>query len=363
MSSEEIYLNDKPYFKTGPVLKMDDNYRDRFYRPDSINADELSFEEQEAIALVCAENGLQTGRQNSYLISLEQELKPESEKKNYSKLSEINDFIHLATLKKTNELYFAGHKTVFDLVNHYYAYGNIYFNENFESISHLHSNRNASLTRELAIINDVRDLMHELAKKAPLQVFYTHHIYQRYMTSVNMGVLEEDIDGIIDHLFKNYDLFAICNHLVRTESDFFDVFRHDPDKLFAEAERQISGLSEDEVVTTHSGETNGYLEGELVVPKPSYYDEFKNSENRSFAEEQFFFPSLFDKSSVLEIYEQNSIERSYLLSKNPELFEVQNERMKLVSEAKEKHPLLDEKIIEIILRQGNYSVYVQPRIL
>jgi len=243
--------------------------------------------------------------------------------------------------KHVTELYFKGHKTVFDLFHHYYSLFGAIQKGSLEKI--------ASITEEIA-------------KKATLQGFFLHHIFQRYVTDANFD-FGEWTEHTKKQILKNTDLYRIAQFLIYSESDFF----YDNNYFYQECKKRTKNLSKSDKVKTYSSEINGGLYGEVLVPKTSEYLRIRKEVNCSSKKylPEILFPELFDSSLAIKVFEENPVERLNILHTHPNKFFVENKLEKISKEIIGKYPKLknDKNAIDILIKDGNYSFNIQTKML
>lgn len=341
------------YSREGLVLKMVPEERNKYIRPDFIDIDEINFGLLEEIGKVCANFGLATNS-TRYIHSTKT-------KKNYSEDMKKKLFLNLAAAGELQKLYSAGFETVFDLVHYYYTLykGGHSFNETCRGKPSIEQLLGENVHEAYS------KFITEFSRKAPLQVFYLHHMFQRYCCSSNLNLpRDNNTEKFAKFILNNYDLFNIRTFLQRTESRFFD----DHQNLLEEyAKKKIRGLPKNEILNMYVGQSRGIPIGNIKVPKTKEYYRIMrglgNNENRRKID-KILFPELFDVSQIGEVYNMNLAERAYILSSYPRLFEnLSKEKKEIKNLILEMFPKFggNENIVELLLNDANYSVHIQTR--
>ncbi|MDI6734405.1 MAG: hypothetical protein QMD50_02885 [Patescibacteria group bacterium] len=324
-----------------------------------IHADDVDWKILERIGKVCAHFGLQSHRRGK--LSLPEEDKKPFDKRDYSRASIKENFIELVAAREVALKYKkAGHRTVFDIIHHYFTARDQWYkwSDEFPNISLPRMSQKAGF-------RIAKELSDELINRAPLYAFYLHHIYQRYVCDFNFGI--NNGRELARKILKRVPLFNICVFLQYSEADFCREYRYKEDLLCEEAQKQIKGLVENEKVKVASGEVNGEPTGIIWVPKPKNYETlWKKIQSGEDYVPEILFPEIFQTSEITKIYASEETERSYILAKHPKIIShVEKERSKLYEKTFKIAPeLLDHTdIVELLFQKWNYDIHIQSKIL
>jgi hypothetical protein len=318
-----------------------------------INADLLDWSELAAIGRLFARFGLAAHQPN--LVSPEIDALPRN-RRDYSALTEKEDYLHLTAAREAMVLYQSGHRTTFDLVHHYYLTSGGGFYGHQDGCHGL-----PSLEAITGAKHFWQKLSRELIRRDPLQAFYLHQMYQRYVCAYNFHLA--DPKELARRILRLLPLLKICLFTQHTESDFCDDFGGRI--LRRAAWEQTRNLPKVKTTKVYQTVVNGDGMGLMAVPKIRNEKTLLRKCEEGYPPE-VLLPALYFTKEVLAVYGANPTERSYLLSNYGESFADSEKKMAaLVAEAEGIFPLLAKRkgLIKTFLRENNYSVHIRPHFL